>query len=427
MDTTKAREIRYPTAEILEYPYPFYHALREQDPVYKLPGHNIYMLSRHKDIVWASKHPELFSSRRKAIGEGDAELEAISAKGYPQVATMTQNDPPIHGKYRAILGVAFTPRRIKELEPQVRDIAGAQIDSFIDEGKVEFAWGFANPIPMTIMASFLGVPADMKREFKRWADDITEAKGLELGLIDRERAVECQRSLVQFQKYFANEIAKRIAAPTDDLISDLITVQIAGERPLTLPEQLDLLRLLVIAGNETTAHMIVNTMWLMLHTHAQPEDILSRPNGIASMLEESLRVESPTQYNQRTAMRDIELHGVVIPAGAQVLLAWASANRDPAAFSAPSSCDFTRGDAKQHVAFGHGPHYCLGAPLARLEGRAAFEQLFARLDNIALDTARNAYAHIPNPTLRSLRELHLTFRPKARQADAGAGPEGNSA
>jgi cytochrome P450 len=413
---TDLESVHFPSPRTIECPYPLYDRLRADAPVFKVPRHDIYLLTRYADVVWASKHPELFSSHRGAIGAGDPELEAIAAEGYPQVATMTQSDPPEHGRFRSILGSVFTPRRVAGLEPRIREITHELIDDFADRGEVEFAWEFANPIPMIIMADFLAVPLDRLRDFKRWAEDITQAKGFEFGLIDRGRAEQCQRSLVEFQHYFAEQLDRRRRDPGPDMISDLVRVQVAGERPLTLEEQLDLLRLLVIAGNETTAHLIINVMYLMLQSPHDPRELVTSPAALSGVIEEALRFESPSQWNQRMATRDVQLHGVTIPAGARVLLSWGAANRDETVFADASVCDFARPGNKQHVAFGHGIHYCLGAPLARLEARVAFECLYERLDGFALAAGRNDFSHIPNPSLRSLNELHLTFQRVARPA-----------
>jgi cytochrome P450 len=230
-------------------------------------------------------------------------------------------------------------------------------------------------------------------------------------MIGHERQLECARSYVEFQHYFAAKLEERRREPRDDLMTDLINARVDKIEPLSIPEMLSILNQLLIAGNETTTNLIASAMMLLLQHPGQMASVVADNSLIPNFVEEALRLESPVQGLFRTAKVDTEVGGVAIPAGSRLVVMYGSGNRDDAHFPDGERFDVHRPNARTHVGFGQGIHFCLGAILARLEGRVAFETLLTRLRNIRLAGGRNDLTHTPSFILRGLKELHLEFDP----------------
>lgn len=228
-------------------------------------------------------------------------------------------------------------------------------------------------------------------------------------MITPEREIECAKSTVEFQRYFAAKLDERRAAPQDDLLTDLINARLEGETPLNTAEMLSILQQVLVAGNETTTNLIASAVLLLLQNPQQMAAVCADHARIPNCVEEALRFESPVQGLFRMARMDTELGGVAIPAGSRLVLMYASGNRDDQEFPQAERFDVYRANAKDHVAFGVGIHYCLGAPLARLEATVAFETLLGRLRNIRLAEDKNDYRHTPSFILRGLKALYLEF------------------
>lgn len=330
------------------------------------------------------------------------------AQGYPFENTLLTNDPPSHRRFRGLANRAFTPRRVAQLESNVRAIANDLVDAFIHDGRVELVHQFGVPLPLTVIADALGVPRTDLPIFKKWSDDTVAPFG---GMITLEREVECARSTVEFQHYFAAKLEERRAQPQDDLLTDLVNARFEGEKPLTTAEILSILQQILVAGNETTTNMIASAMLLLLQHPEQMAAVHADHSLITNLVEEALRIEAPVQGLFRIAKVDTELGGVKVPAGARLAVMYGSGNRDESKFSQADRFDVCRANAKDHLAFGHGIHFCLGAPLARLEGKIAFETLFPRLQTIRLAEDKNDFTHMPSFILRGLKALHLEFDP----------------
>ncbi|HJN93237.1 MAG TPA: cytochrome P450, partial [Dehalococcoidia bacterium] len=279
-----------------------------------------------------------------------------------------------------------------------------------------FVERFAVPLPVTVIADQLGVSRDDLADFKRWSDDSVAPLG---GMITRERQLECARSLVEFQTYFAQRIEERRANPQDDILSALVNAHLDVEaeadgsdtRPLDVPEMLSILNQILVAGNETTTNLLASAMLLLLQHPDQMRIVRDDPDAIEGLLEEALRLESPVQGLFRVATSDTELDGVPTPAGSRLVLMYASGNRDDAQFPAAANFDVCRADAKMHLAFGGGEHFCLGAALARLEARVAFEELLRRTTDIQLADEQGEFPHTPSFILRGLQELRVRIVP----------------
>jgi cytochrome P450 len=356
------------------------------------------------------RRPDLFSSNSgpdlRPVPDDD--VQAIMRDGFPPVNTLLTNDPPAHARYRGLVNKAFSARRVALLEPSVRAIAETLVDGFAGDGEVELVSQFAVPLPLTVIADALGVPREDMPAFKRWSDDSVAPLG---GMISHERELECARSIVEFQRYFEAKLEERRQAPRDDLLSDLLSARLDGVEPLNTAELLSIIQQLLVAGNETTTNMIASGVLLLLSHPDQRAAVHADPSLVANTVEETLRLESPVQGLFRSAKADTEIGGVPVPAGARLVLMYASGNRDEAAFAEAESFDVCRDNAREHLAFGQGVHYCLGAPLARLEGVIALQTLLTRLPNLRLAPARNDFTHTPSFILRGLKALHLAFDP----------------
>ncbi len=392
--------------ETVENPFAFYAALRERAPVYQSPL-GFYIVSRYRDAVYVLNHEEIFSSRQPPGVEAqiDPEIAQVVQRGYPQIDTLLTNDPPSHTRYRALITKAFSARRVASLEPTIRAIANQLIDRFVNDRKVELMGGFAVPLPLTVIADALGVDRGDLDRFKRWSDDSVAPLG---GMIGRERKLECARSVVELQNYFAARIEERRKFPRDDLLTDLVNARLEGVAALTVPEMLSMIQQLLVAGNETTTNLIGSGMMLLVHHPKEMAAVIEDRALIPNMVEEALRMESPVQGLFRVALQDCELAGVRIPRGARVAVMYASANRDEAQFPQADQFDVRRANARTHLAFGQGVHFCIGAALARLEARIAFETLLARLRNVRFASG-NDFRHSPSFILRGLNALHLEF------------------
>jgi cytochrome P450 len=404
-----ADRFRYPEAEVLAQPYAFYEAMRAGSPVYNVPGTNVFIVSRYEDVVEASQHPEIFSSKRVWMASDDPAVAEIRAKGFPDSNSLTATDPPEHNHFRALAMKVFSARKFAALEPQVRRKANELIDSFIHDGKADLQVQYATPLPLYVIADLLDLDHADVGDLKRWSDDYSEAIASHSRVMPRERMLECAQSLTDMQLYFSNKIKERTAAPGNDTISELIRNNDEAREPVTHIEMVDMLRIFLIGGNETTALSIGTLMYNLLSVPERFERLKGDPALIPKAIEEGLRHETPTQWSGRNTTVDTVLGGVALPAGSRVYLNWGSANRDTAKFAdRPEQYDPDRKAAGQHLAFGLGPHFCIGSPLARLEMKITLELLISRLQNLRLapEAAPHFHAH---PVLRGIDHLPVEF------------------
>ncbi|MFN0144977.1 MAG: cytochrome P450 [Dehalococcoidia bacterium] len=409
---TSLKEINPMAPETVECPYPFYKAMHDEQPVYQVPGAGFFIVTRHEDIKQVSADIESFSSNSgPGVGTGgggaDDEMRAIVSEGYPSVNTLLSADPPDHARYRGLVNKAFSARRVGSMEASIRQIADELFETFRRKGSVELIHDFAAPLPLTVIADALGVPRSDLWTFKRWSDDSVAPLS---GFLTRERQLECARSIVEFQHYFAAKLDERRAQPQDDLLSDLIAARLDGETPLNTAEMLSILQQILVAGNETTTNLIASGTMLLCAHPGQLAAVRADPSLIGNLVEEALRMESPVQGLFRMAKVDTEVGGVKIPAGSRLILMYAAANRDEGVYSCPADFDVSRDNARTHLAFGHGIHFCLGAALARMEAMIAFETLL-RLPNLRFAPDKNDLTHVPSFILRGLKALHLEFDP----------------
>lgn len=291
--------------------------------------------------------------------------------------TMLAMDPPDHTRMRGLVAKAFTARRVERLRPRVEEIAGALLDGIAARGEADLIEDLAVPLPIQVICEMLGVPASDRGRFREWTAVLT------VPALTAEARAHRREVARAFTGYLREVIAERRARPEDDLVSALIAAR-DGDAALTEAEMVNSIGLLLIAGHETTVNLIGNGVLALLRAPGQLDLLRRRPELLPSAVEELLRFDGPLEWaSQRIALEDMEIAGTPIPKGAWVHVSLGAADRDPAVFEAPDRLDVTRAP-KRHVAFGHGIHFCLGAPLARLEGRIAIGGLLDRFPGLAL-------------------------------------------
>jgi cytochrome P450 len=355
-----------------EDPYTAYAELRERGPVHPIDfprGVTAFLVVDHEHGRAALSDPRL----SKDIAHSSVPIDGEQFFG----GTMLAMDPPGHTRLRGLMAKAFTAARVETLRPRVQEITGALLDGIAVRGEADLIEDLAVPLPVQVICELLGVPASDRARFRAWTAVLTAPA---LTTEARARRRDAAR---EFNDHLIEVIAERRARPEDDLISALIAAR-DGDAALTEPELLNGIALLLIAGHETTVNLIGNGVLALLQAPDQCELLRTRPDLLPSAIEELLRYDGPVERaSQRIALTDMEIAGTPIPEGAWVHVALAAADRDPAAFDHPDRLDVTRAP-KRHVAFGHGLHFCLGAPLARLEGRIAIGSLLTRFPNLTL-------------------------------------------
>jgi cytochrome P450 len=365
--------------ETHEDPYPTYRRLRDDAPAYLDPERGFWALSRHADVRHALDDVATFSST------GGITLERTPENVEPMLIEM---DPPRHTQLRALVSRAFTPRRVAELEPVVRTLARDLIADFGGAG-VDAIEDFAALLPMAVISTMLGVPPEDQDDLRGWSDAMLHR---EEGSADMTPAGF--DGAFRLYAYLTEHIRQRRVRPTDDLVGALVAAQEA-DATLSDSEVLGFCFLLIIAGNETTTKLIGNALYWLWRFPDQRALVLADPGQVPAAIEEVLRFDTSTQSLARLLTRDVELHGVTLPAGTKGLLLFGSANRDERRWDDPDVLDIARNPAG-HLAFGHGIHHCLGAALARLEARVALEELLPVLGAYAVDETRSARVHSGN-------------------------------
>jgi cytochrome P450 len=414
IDATDITKVNMVSPEVLECPYPYYGRVREEAPVHQTPL-GFWAVSRYEDVLSVVRNPEMFSSLAQSnsfVTPPPLEVIEIAKQGYPRVNTLLSNDPPSHTQFRNLVNKAFLPKRVAQLEDSIRKIANDLIDAFINDGKVDLVEQFAVGVPLTVIADALGVDrADMPK-FKKWSDDSVAPLS---GMLTPERQIECAHSRIEFQKYMVDRVREREENLRDDLLSDLVQARFdSGERAgegMTMPEMLDVIAQLLVAGNETTTKLIAAATLMLVENPEQMAKVRADHSLIPNLVEEALRMEAPVQMLPRFTKDDVEVGGVVIPKGSVVMAMYGCANRDGGKYPNPDMFDIERDNARTQLAFGQGPHFCVGAALARSEARIAFELLLSRLNNIALANVDTPTHRELSMTLRGLTNLHLTFTP----------------
>ena len=383
-------------------PYPFYHALREKDPVHQSPL-GFWVLTRYDDVV---------TSLRDSRYGRDGFAPLIEAVYGPETAegnlprSMLMRDPPDHTRLRSLVNKAFTPRVIEGMRARIQMIVERLLDKVQDARSMDVIDDLAYPLPVTVICEMLGVPLDDHEAIRGWSSDI--ARSLDaIGLLaDPEivaRGVAARRNLTD---YFRRLLPERRKHPQADLLSLLIAVEEQGDK-LNEGELLAMCLLLFIAGHETTVNLIGNGTLALLEHPDQMARLRDNPALIASAIEELLRYDSPVQWTARITNSDVEIGDRTVPSGSMVIAVIGAANRDPRHFQDPDRLDIVRAD-NRHVSFGFGIHFCLGAPLARVEGQIALGMLLRRMPDLALQAGATTDRR-KSSALRGLQTLRATF------------------
>ena len=389
-------------------PYPLYDQMRKGSPVFRFPPFDLWTVFDFDGVKRALTDHEAFSS----------DLSHAPGQGNPG-EWFIFFDPPRHTKLRALISKAFTPRVVTDLEPRIRELSRHLLDQTIERGEMDLAGDFSVPLPMLVIAEMLGVPAAEWPRYKRWSDAILKIANTFTKDEEAARTIAEYRAVTTEMRDFLPElIARRRAARQNDLLTRLIEAEVDGER-LTQEEILGFVQLLLVGGQETTANLINNSILCFIENPDQLARLRESPQLLPAAIEEVLRYRSPVQWMPRATRREVELRGHLIPSGKLVLAVIGAANHDPAQFRDAHRFDITR-SPNPHLAFGHGLHFCLGAPLARLEARIALGDFLERIQEFALVSdepwePRQAL-HVHGPS-----RLPIRFRPGPRAATPTGG------
>ncbi|MDP9313250.1 MAG: cytochrome P450 [Chloroflexota bacterium] len=386
-------------------PYPTYARLRAEAPVYRAPlrGKQMaWLVTRYDDVVGVLRDQRLAKNPLSARSAAEhAKEQWIPALLKPLARNMLDLDAPDHTRLRALVQQAFTPRLIEQLRPRVETLTDELLTKAQRDGRIELLSQYALPVPLTIIGELLGIPRQDQQLFHRWSNRL-------VSLASTTDLIRALPALWFFLRYIRKLIAQRRAEPRDDLVSALVQAEQAGDR-LSEDELLAMIVLLLIAGHETTVNLIASGTLALLQHPEQCERLRSDPALIKSAVEELVRYVSPVELaTERYACAELSMAGVTIQRGDIVLGVIGSANRDEPHFPAPDTLDLAR-SPNRHVAFGLGAHYCLGAPLARLEAQIAITALLDRWPNLRLAVPPAALRWRKNAFLRGLQALPLSF------------------
>jgi cytochrome P450 len=401
-------------------PQPHLTALRHTSPVLWSDAADAFVVTSHELVMEVARDPARFSSSfgrasRPVRPEWQDRINAVMAEGYPRVPVLLGADPPLHTRQRRLVSRAFSPKGVAAMEGDIRAICRRLLDGFVSGVEIDFVERFSVPLPVEVIARALNVPDDDLDRFKAWSDASTAGIGTDITVEQLEAA---ERSINEFQRYFADQLDRRRSEPQDDLLTKLLNARIDDDdpdlvdeddrRPLGIAETLRIIQQLLVAGNETTTSLLADIMVMLADRTDEWQRMRDDPERIPVVVEEALRLASPSSAIWRIAVDDTELGGVTIPAGSRLIVTWLSANHDEAVFGPESDrFDPDREHLRDHVAFGFGIHHCVGAPLSRLETRVALEEMTQRIEHFELSRS-NEFTYHPSFFLRGLTRLDLT-------------------
>jgi cytochrome P450 len=381
-------------------PYPFYKQLRENAPVFWFPfadtGRGMWLVTRYDDVARLLKDDQ-------HITKNPARFLPPQPNA-PFSQDLLSSDPPDHTRLRSLVNQVFTPRRIKDLEPRIHQIAAGLLDQACQRGEMDFMADFAIPLPIIVIAELLGVPSEDRTTFRAWTNDLMRSTdAVNQNEESRQKGEQAGLSLIQ---YFSQIVQQRREQPREDLISGLVLARDGSDR-LSEREMLEMCQLLLIAGHETTVNLLGNGLLALLQHPDQYDRLRAQPELLESAIEEMLRYDSPVQRSTGRFTTDpVEICGQVIEPGQQLSGVIGAANRDPDQFPDPDRFDITR-SPNRHLAFGRGIHFCLGAPLARIEARLAFGLILSTFPRLELAVDEPEWSG--NTFLRGLNALPVRW------------------
>jgi cytochrome P450 len=387
-------------------PFPAWEDLRTTEPLYRFPvteGQYAWMVTRYEDAQAILKDQRFIKNRMTLLSEEEKDQIDRSS---PTLKLLSYNmlaaDAPDHSRLRRLVSKTFTPRMIEGLRNRIQQITDDLLDQVQERGEMNLINDFAFPLPVTVICEMLGIPAEDRQQFRKWSNAILDQSGP----FDANR--QAPPEVEEFTDYVRRLIATKSEHPDDGLVSQLVQVEEGGDR-LSENELISMIFLLIVAGHETTVNLIASGTLALLQHPEQMRLLQNDPSLIVPAIEELLRYTAPVIIGTgRWASEDIEVHGTLIPKGEMVLVSLMGANTDPERFAAPADLDITR-EENEHIAFGKGIHFCLGAPLARLEGQIAISTLLRRLPDLHLQGDAQELKWRPGLILRGLQELPVAF------------------
>jgi cytochrome P450 len=382
-------------------PYPFYARLRKEHPVIQVvtpDGHLAWLITRYDDALNAFRDKRL----SKDIANLGEKPPWVPKYFEPLARNMLDLDDPDHARLRTLVHKAFTPKLIETLRASIETLSEELIESATPHGRMDLITEFALPLPVAVISQMLGIPKREQDKFHRWSNTIVSSQSSKFG------ALKAIPSVISFLRYIRQLVRLRQVHPENDLTTAMIQAEEAGDR-MNMDEMLAMIFLLLIAGHETTVNLIGNGMLALLTHPDQMEKLHVDPSLVASAVEEMLRFDSPLEMaTERYTTEKLEVSGVAVPAGARVYVVIASANRDEQQFERADQFDITRSN-NRHLSFGMGTHYCLGAPLARIEGQIAITALLKHMPKLRLRVPCKEIRWRPGLVLRGVKALPVEF------------------
>jgi cytochrome P450 len=393
-------------------PFPMLEQIREEQPVFYIPEHDVWCVTRHEDLIEIYRDPISYSN----FGAHDMRVPlpaAVRAEVgeeyyFPFQGQLNTIDPPNHTRVRKLMQKAFTPRYIAAREPEMRVLVNQLVDRFIDDGRVELVANYTSPIPVNVVAMVLGMTQDDALQFKSWVDAFFALSGATE--LPEEEATRHWRALIQCERFTRQFVEERRENPADDLTSALILAKSDDGSPsLSDDELLSQILGILAAGSDTTSGMVALTVHSLLSEPRYWREVVADPSLIPQALEEGLRVRSPIRGLRRRTTTEVELSGVKIPADENLYIHISSANRDHEVFADAETFDLHRQNVAEHLGLGKWAHFCLGAPLARLEGRIGMDTLVERLPGLRLAPGQEELEADVNLIVPALKSMEVEW------------------
>lgn len=386
--------------------FPTYRRLRDEQPVYRMPGTNIHVVTRYDDVLYVLRHQELFPTGSGSTRTAAAR-EVYETKGWARITPLSTN-PPDHRNYRELVDGFFDAKGSLHWQPIIEATIADLLDDMQAAGSADYVEAFALPLPVRVITRVLGFPATDIPQLKAWSSAWVLPFS---GPLTPDQEVWVAEQVVEFQHYIHHHIEAKRAEPGDDVLSSLVDARFGGDRPLSDHEIITIIDHLYIGGNETTTFALTSALWLLLREPGLYERVRADRSLVEPFIEEALRMESPTQGLYRTVAVDTAIGGVPVPAGATLHIRYGAANRDERMFPDPDTVHLDRANVRRHMAFSLGEHHCPGSGLSRLEQQLALNAVLDRLPDLRLAEGRNDFRHLPGFVLRALNELHIDWTP----------------